>query len=288
VQVLLGQLAAGLKGRSPALQADLSDLSSMVDSTGRVTGALAERRELLARLTRDLDTIFGTLGDRDQQLAGAIDAGQRTVSVTATRDRELAAAMRELPGTLTGAGTALNSVDALSKPLVPALSELRPFARRMPGALQRLRRFLPSGSRLLSDFDNLEAHGSAPLKDVSASLRELGPAATGLRSPTDKLLPSLQAIDKNKNGIGEVGDNFSGVFSTNDANGPILRGLGFFEPINPEDLGFSSGDRQAATGDAAKALTQVCLAANPLACLVRYLVPGLPGTVVPTGEGAVP
>jgi phospholipid/cholesterol/gamma-HCH transport system substrate-binding protein len=288
VQVLLGQLAAGLKGRSPALQADLSDLASVVDSTGRVTGALAQRRELLARLTRDLDTIFGTLGDRDQQLAGAIDAGQRTVSVTAARDRELAAAMRELPATLTGAGTALNSVDALSKPLEPALTELRPFAHRMSGALQRLRRFLPSGSRLLDDFDNLETHGSGPLKDVSASLRELGPAATGLRSPTDKLLPSLQAIDKNKNGIGEVGDNFSGVFSTNDANGPILRGLGFFEPINPEDLGFSSGDKQAAAGDAAKALTQVCLASNTLACLVRYLVPGLPGTVVPTGKGAVP
>ena len=40
--------------------------------------------------------------------------------------------------------------------------------------------------------------------------------------------------------------------------------------------------------DAAKALTQVCLGSNALACLVRYLVPGLPGTVVPKGKGALP
>jgi ABC-type transporter Mla subunit MlaD len=288
VQVLVGQLAAGLRGRSPQLRSDLTDLASVVDSTSQVTGALAERRELLARLTRDLDSIFGTLGDRDQQLAGAIDAGQQTMSVTASRDREIAAAMRELPATLSGAGTALNSVDALSQPLEPALTELRPFARRMPGALQRLRDFVPSGSRLVDDFDNLTTNGNGPVKDVAASLRELGPAATGLRSSTEKLLPSLQAIDENKNGIGEVGDHFSGVFSTNDANGPILRGLGFFEPINPADLGFSSGEGQAAQLDAVKALTQVCLGSNPLACLVRYLVPGLPGTVVPNGEGALP
>jgi phospholipid/cholesterol/gamma-HCH transport system substrate-binding protein len=288
VQVLVGQLAAGLKGRSPELRGDLSDLSSLVDSAGQVTGALAQRRELLARLTRDLDSIFGTLGDRDRQLTGAIDAGQQTVSVTASRDRELAAAMRELPATLTNAGAALESVDALSKPLEPALTELRPFARRLPGALRRLRGFLPSGSRLLDDFDHLTAQGNGPVRDVAASLRELGPAATGLRSPTEKLLPSLRAIDRNKNGIGEVGDHFSGVFSTNDANGPILRGLGFFEPIDPADLGFPSGDGADAKAAAATALTQVCLGANPLACLVRYLVPGLPGTVVPKGEGAVP
>src|SRR4051794_31231651 len=166
VQVLLGQLAAGLKGRSPALRTDLADLASLVDSTSRVTGALAERRELLARLTRDLDSIFGTLGDRNRELAGAVDAGQRTVSVTAGRDGELAAAMRELPATLSSAGTALDSVDALSKPLEPAFSELRPFARRMPGALGRLRRFLPSGSRLLDDFNNLSTKGDGPVKDV--------------------------------------------------------------------------------------------------------------------------
>jgi phospholipid/cholesterol/gamma-HCH transport system substrate-binding protein len=287
-QVLVSQLAAGLKGRSPQLRTDLSDLSTLVDSTSRVTGALAERRDLLARLTRDLDTIFGTLGERDQQLAGVVDSGRRTVSVTAGRDAELASAMRQLPATLNGAGTALNAVDALSAPLEPALTDLRPFARRMPGALRHLRRFLPAGSRLLDDFDTLTTQGNGPVRDVAGALRELGGAATGLRSPVQKLLPSLQAINRNKNGIGEVGDHFSGVFSTNDANGPILRGLGFFEPINPEDLGFSAGDGADAKDAAAKALTQACLGVNPLACLVRYLVPGLPGTIVPSGEGALP
>src|SRR5439155_20277152 len=150
----------------------------------------------------------------------------------------------------------------------------------------------PSGSRLLDDFDNLSTKGDGPVRDVAGALRELGPAASGLRSPTLKALPSLQAIDRNKNGIGEVGDRFSGVFSTNDANGPILRGLGFFEPFNPEDLGFPAGAQgtalQADKLAAIRALTQVCLGSNPLACLVRYHMPGLPDTVVPRGRGALP
>src|SRR4051794_10582511 len=58
---LRGQLAAGGGGGSPELRTDLSDLASVVDSTGRVTAALAQRRQLLGRLTRDLDSIFGTL-----------------------------------------------------------------------------------------------------------------------------------------------------------------------------------------------------------------------------------
>ena len=70
------------------------------------------------------------------------------------------------------------------------------------------------------------------------------------------------------------------MLSTNDANGPILRGLGTFEPFNPADFGFSSSSSRAtAAAQAAKALSLSCLHGELVACLVRYLVPGLPGSV---------
>ena len=96
------------------------------------------------------------------------------------------------------------------------------------------------------------------------------------------------AVDRNKDGIGVLGDRFSGVFSTNDVNGPILRGLGFFEPFDPENVGFpasaSGATLERARADAIEALTRVCLRSNQVACLARYLVPGLPGFVGEGGE----
>ena len=83
-------------------------------------------------------------------------------------------------------------------------------------------------------------------------------------------------------GIGQLGERFSGVLSTDDANGPVLRGLGTFEPFNPADFGApgATGARKAAlASQAATALTLSCTRGSLVACLARYLVPGLPGSV---------
>jgi hypothetical protein len=96
-----------------------------------------------------------------------------------------------------------------------------------------------------------------------------------------QLLPVLQAVDRNKEGVGRLGENFSGVFSTNDANGAVLRGLGFFEEFNPANVGApgATGARlRHLEAQAVAALLKACRS-NALACLARYLIPGLPGSV---------
>jgi ABC-type transporter Mla subunit MlaD len=290
VQILLDQLAQGLHGRSSAFRGDLAELGRVVDSTTAVTSALADRRAQLSRFVGDLNQIGTSLAQRQSSLTDSIDVAQRTVAVTANRDTQLADTMRQLPPTLDNVGRALNAVHDLGVPLTPALERLQPLARKLPGTLASLRRFTPAGNQLISDVQDLASRGRAPLAHVKAALDQLQPAAVGLKPPVLKALPVIQAIDKNKEGIGQLGDRFSGVFSTNDANGPILRGLGFFEDLDPTDLGFSASTRgtaQAKTA-AAQALTDVCLKENALACLVRYLVPGLAGAVAPTTPAVDP
>jgi hypothetical protein len=103
-----------------------------------------------------------------------------------------------------------------------------------------------------------------------------------VRDPVARAKPIVDAVNERKEGVGLLGERFSGVLSTNDANGPILRGLGTFEPFNPADVGFpgaTGAQRAALAAKAVTALTNECLTDNQLACLVRYLVPGLPGAV---------
>ena len=285
VQVLLGELALGTRRRAVPLRGGLARLGRLVETTTGVTRALDDRRALLTRLVGQLDTLFTTLGDRGQQLGGAIDAGRQTLDVTSARDRELADTVRELPASLARLGDAMGAVATLGPQLEPALARLRPFARELPAALRSLRDVVPAGRGLLADLQALARRGGPGARSLRRLLTELGPGAQALQPAAKDLGPVVAAIDAHKDGIGKLGDNFSGVFSTNDANGPILRGLGFFEPFNPADFGFpakaSGATLVRAQTETIRALTQVCLTENPLACLARYLVPGLPGSVAP-------
>ena len=279
LQILLGQLRIALRDRETPLRAALGRLDDAVSSSSQVAGALADRRRLLTRLVTDLDTIFTTLGDRGAALREVITAGRRTLQTTAGRDAEIAASIRELPRTLDGLGAALADVRSLAQPLQPALENLRPVARQLPETLRSLRDFVPSGQGLVDDLGRLVKDGRAPARALRGALEQLGPGSEALREPVAGLHPIVADINRNKNGIGLLGERFSGVFSTNDANGPILRGLGFFEKPDPANLGVpgaTGAELRTLQRKSVRALLKACKD-NPLACIARYLIPGLPG-----------
>ena len=287
-QILLSELEVGLRDRTGQLRGALQQLGSLVDGSTTVSQQLAERRVLLSKLVSSLDTMVTTLAQRQNDLAGAVDAGQRTLAVTAARSSQLSAIMRSLPPAFDQLTGAMQALRALAGPLDPALTELSPFARALPAALTSLRSFLPAGSSLVADLRTLIDQGSTPVADLRRALAALGPSTRALTPTVKQLEPILAAVNSDKQGIGQLGDNFSGIFYTNDANGVILRGLGFFEPFNPVDLGFppnSSGAQLArAKTETVTALTRVCLHIDPFACLVRYEIPGLPGSVAPLSK----
>ena len=282
VQVLLGQLAVGLRGRSGALRDAVLALRRTVDPAAQVLHGLARRRVLLRRLSGELATTFTALGDHDTALAGALAGGRQVLDVTARRRADLAGVVDRLPGVLGRLDGALRSVRALSAPLTPALERLRPAARALPRALAGTARQVPSLRALVASVGALARDGGPGLRSARTAVRTLGPTAAALTPAARDLTPVIAAVNAQRDGIGLLGERFGGVLSTNDANGTVLRGLGFFEPFNPEDVGEpgASGPRRTQlAAQAVAALTRVCVRDNPVACLVRYLVPGLPGAV---------
>lgn len=278
LQILLGELDTSLEGAATPLRRALRALGPAMDTTSRVAAALGDRRRLLARLVSELDQVFGTLAMRRAALRTVLSDGARTVAVTGARERELTATIRALPGALAAVDDALARTSALADPLVPALEELRPAARRLPDALRAARDLAPSARGLLADLGPVARTGRAPARSLRRALSALRPASVMLRPSVRRLTPILRDIDTNKAGIGLLGERFSGVFSTSDANGPILRGLGFFEAFDPAGFGEpgASGARlRTLKLDAVRALTKAC-STNAIACLVRWLVPGLP------------
>jgi hypothetical protein len=178
----------------------------------------------------------------------------------------------------------LGGVRTLASPLVPTLTGLRSTARALPRALGSIRAVARAANRLLAAADTFATGaGGSGLHVAATVLDRLGPAAQALTPAIAGVEPIVSAINDNRQGIGLLGERFSGVLSTNDANGPILRGLGSFEPFNPADFGFpttTSAQKAAVAAQAVTALVQTCLRGGLVACLVRYLVPGLPGATV--------
>jgi hypothetical protein len=132
----------------------------------------------------------------------------------------------------------------------------------------------------------LVTDGGESTAALRGALRQLGPSTEALREPVAGLHPILADIDKNKEGIGLLGERFSGVFSTNDANGVILRGLGFFEKPDPANLGApgaSGAELRSLQRKSVRALLKACKD-NAIACLARYLIPGLPGAARSAGD----
>jgi phospholipid/cholesterol/gamma-HCH transport system substrate-binding protein len=283
LEILLSQLSRGLGGQSGRLSAAVDQLSSLLNPTTAVTSALARRRVLLSELVDSLSRLGTAAQEHDSALAQALRDAARTLSVTSGRESELAASVQTLPSTLASLDHAVTGVRTLARPLVPTLRGLLTPAESLPAALASVRQLVPRASALVRTAGTFAAQAGPGLSAVTSVLSSLGPTASALTPAIARMQPIVGSVNQRRQGIKLLGERFSGVLSTNDANGPILRGLGSFEPFNPADFGFSSSSsaaaRHGAAAQAARALTLTCLHGQLVACLVRYLIPGLPGGV---------
>jgi len=290
LQLLIGELDRGAGGDAGGrrLAAALRSTEPLVASADAVLTTLDRRRELLRRLVGHLDRLFTAIGRRGAELRDAIAAARATLDVTARRADALRATVRALPGTLADTRRAVDGFHALGRELDPALEQLRPTARELPATLRAVRAALPSIDGTLGDLRRTVATSGPAAAAARTTADLLASTAPALRGSVAHVGPSVAAIDRNRDGIGLLGERFSGIFSTADANGTILRGLGFFETFDPANFGFGNvtgAARQRAAGEVVAASAKACRE-NAFACLVPFLVPGLRDTAVGLGTTA--
>ena len=288
--VLIDELGIGLHGRSRSLDQAVTELQPFLSDTNTLTAEVDQRQHLLSDLVTHLRTVFATLGRRGSELQQIVDDGRTTLGAVAANQTAVQDTMTHLAPAFENLRSALVGIDQLSTPLVPALHQLGPLAGRVPPALGSLRTFVPSGLGLVDDLRTLDRDGTSGAVALSTLARRLGPAASALHPSTSKLAPVLRSLSEYPNGIGDLGSNYSGIFSGQNANGPTLRAYGFFEPINPADFGISPSSSAARPSllDSlvGKALRHVCTTQNLVACLALELTPGVDTTPAATGSGS--
>ncbi len=195
----------------------------------------------MREVTHNTGVVFDALTERDHQLRGLIENGERTFHALAQSSRQFADAFRALPTFEQRGTTTLREFDRLATVASPVLDESRAWERALTPLLEGVRAFTPSFNSLLTDTGTLTSASKRGLPAFERSLGLLKPLLGGatpvLRNfdPFLKYLgdyvPELQALFGNVAAATEAHGANPDV--SNHQNQHYLRGL---PSINPEGL----------------------------------------------------
>ena len=157
LQHFIHGLAAGLAGRGQDLNYALGNLPALTDRGTTLLRTLDSQQRAVRKLVSDSGVVFGALGRRQGELTALVRAGNRVLSTTAARDRDLAESVRILPVTLAELRPTLDQARLLSGEAAPVVRHLRPGARALAPALRDIAILSPQLEGLFGDLDRVIA-----------------------------------------------------------------------------------------------------------------------------------
>jgi phospholipid/cholesterol/gamma-HCH transport system substrate-binding protein len=200
----------------------------------KVTVALARRRHNLRRVVHNFQELATEVGSKDKQLAAFVDSANANFEALASEDDSIRESLRLLPGTLGQTETTLTKASTLAARLGPTLQSLRPAARSLGPSLRKMRPFLRESTPIIRTQLRPFA------RDVRPTVRTLRAAAKDLAVVTPRLTRTFGVLNSFLNELAfnpagsEEGYLFwsawtahagATIFTTQDAHGPIRRGL---------------------------------------------------------------
>src|SRR4051794_2427042 len=232
--VLVGGGAKGLRGNGRQLANALRRIEPSARYGRQVFGALAKRRQNIKRVIHNLSLIMGELGHKDTQVAQFVENSNAVFATLARQDANLRATIGELPSTLDATQTGLAKAKVLADELGPTLEALRPGARALAPTLRQVRPFVRETTPVLRDEIRPFVRVSRPtVRELRPAVRDLAAAAPDLRRTFSVVNTLLDMLAYNPPGKEEgylfwvswanhIGNQ---LFTTQDAHGPIRRGL---------------------------------------------------------------
>jgi phospholipid/cholesterol/gamma-HCH transport system substrate-binding protein len=234
LKLLLSGGAEGLGGEHGlSLSATLRRLEPTVRDLARINGALAKRRQSVARSIHNFRLVADELADKDETVAAFVDSSNQVLASFARQEANLRAAFRELPGALKQTRGALESANEFGIVAAPALRKLLPFARALGPSLRETRPFLRETVAPIRDqIRPFTRQVQKPVLHLRRLAKPLGNTTPPLRGAFQSLNHLLNGLAYNPPGAQEgylfwlpwLNHITNSLFRGQDAQGPLRRG----------------------------------------------------------------
>jgi phospholipid/cholesterol/gamma-HCH transport system substrate-binding protein len=229
-----GGQAFSNKNYSADLRQTFKRFEPTTTALAKIEGELAKRRENIAHVIHNFSALTQAVGQKDTQLAALVNSSNANFRALASQDANIRATLRQLPGSLRIASNTLGKANRFAAALGPTLQHLRPTARALAPALQQTRPFLRETTPVIQHQLRAFARDVRPtVRQLRVAAQNLAPVTPHLTSTFKVLNAFLNELAYNPPGPEEgylfwnswLAHNGASVFSTQDANGPIRRGL---------------------------------------------------------------
>jgi phospholipid/cholesterol/gamma-HCH transport system substrate-binding protein len=260
LQLLVNGAGQGLQNRGNDLREVFKRLEPLHRDIKRVSGALATRRDQLARLVHNYAQLTAELANNDTDLERLVTASNKTFGALASQDANISRAVALLPGALRQSQVTLAKANQLGQVLGPTLNDLRPAVRELDEANEDLLPLARNGDHQIRNQLRPFVRVARPYVGnyVEPAARNLAKAAPELTTSILEINRFLNILAFNPAGAGQehsthprsgaehlTGDDVAdrnrkegylfwlhwvattgnSVFSTRDANGPYRRVL---------------------------------------------------------------
>jgi len=247
LKLLITGVGKGLKGRSNDLREVFRRLQPLHRDLARLNGAIAERRENLARLVHNYGETITTLAKRDKELTSLVRDSRTAFGAIASEDEGVSEAVRRLPSTLARVEGALRNIDVVGQEAKPTFDALRPVVRELERANAAVEPFAREAEPIVRERIRPFVRSARPI------VRDLLPAARNLEKASPDLRESFYELnrffnmaaynpggreglsgDASKDRVRDEGylfwlawtaHNSNSIFSTSDAQGPFRRAI---------------------------------------------------------------
>jgi phospholipid/cholesterol/gamma-HCH transport system substrate-binding protein len=248
--LLLDAGGKGLGGRGTQFSAALRRFEPTARDLARLGVQLAKRRGSLRRVIRNFRLVAEELGENDTELAAFVDSSNAAIRAFADQEAAIRGALQELPPTLRSTQDGLARADRLAVELRPTLLRLIPQAQALKPALEGTQRLFRETRIPIRDQIRPFTRQVQPVfRHLDQTSQPLSRTVRGLRGAFDDLNVLLNLLAYNPDGSGSEGylfwlawlnHNFNSIFLTQDAEGPLRRGLNIISCNTAKQAAFAA------------------------------------------------
>jgi phospholipid/cholesterol/gamma-HCH transport system substrate-binding protein len=241
LQILLsagGQAFTDKPGHEGEASADLRQTFKRFEPTNRdlaaIMSQIAQRKQNVKHVIHNFRLITDELARTDGTLGRFVESSNANFQAFAAQDAALREALGLLPDTLEVTKSTLSKADKLGLTATSAFQNLRPFARGLGPALRDVRPFLKTTTPVIKNQLRPFTKIARPtVKDLRPTAQDLAVTTPRLRRTFEVLNSAFNLFAYNPPGKEEgflfwqTWLNHAGatIFNTQDAHGPIRRGL---------------------------------------------------------------